>query len=222
MVYRRIAKRRIRKRRRYNRRIRRVVKRKQANVHYFKRFVDRGEITSSAIPFATTFTFGLRFRLLDVPNYTEFTAIYDMYQLCAVKIMFIPIADVALVNAGAVSQVPSPGTAFMYRMLTAIDYNDFVAPASLDAIREYKNCKVTPNNRIHKRYFRPKPVTMIYQTSGTSINVGTANNTWLSTAGDGPAVEHYGMKCGFEQQPDAPTPRYRVECHYYMKFKNPK
>jgi len=55
-------------------------------VHFFKRHVDLGTITLSSAGITTQ---GYSFQLDEVPNYTEFTALYDQYKLSAVAIKFI-------------------------------------------------------------------------------------------------------------------------------------
>lgn len=169
-------------------------------VHYFKRHVDRGTLTSDGTGTETFGTF--TFTLQDVPGYTEFTNLYDSYKIVAVKIMFLPIYDNT--NSGINYSI------FYERMMSVIDFNDNTTPSSLSELREYRNCKVTPNNKIHKRYFYPK---MLLDGIATV-------SPWLETSTT--STNYYGIKYGWEQATGETASRWRVECVYYMKFKSSK
>jgi len=100
----------------------------------------------------------------------------------------------------------------MHKQQEIIDYNDIFAPASLSAIREYGNCKVSPNNKIHKRFFYPKPI--------VNEDFELMRNPWVNT--NDASVNYCGIKYGWEQPSASTTSRWRVECVYYMKFKCPR
>lgn len=170
-------------------------------VHYFSRFVDKGTITEDG---TGTETFGsLSFALNDVPGYTEFTGMFDQYKICAVKVMIIPMYNVA---QGTVSTNLN-----YYRFISAIDYNDSTAPTSLNDLRQYKTCKVTARTKMHKRYFRPRvDLDNDYQNPGTV-------QPWVNS--DKPSAAYQALKYGFEHNSGGTTQVYRVECVYYMKFK---
>lgn len=93
MAYRR---RRIFKRRPY-RRVRRYkrryVKRRPSHIHYFKRTkVDEFTITNAGfVAIKSDVADGTynAFQLDQLPNYAEFTELYDTYKICAIKQKFI-------------------------------------------------------------------------------------------------------------------------------------
>lgn len=217
MAYRKGRKRRSYRRksnRRYNRR-RKGVKQ---NVHFFKRHVDLGRVDGSG---SGGEGFGsLFFRLSDVPNFSEFTSLYDAFKIAAVKVFFIPISNVTF--AEGASNAQAIWSTHYYRLLSAIDYNDDT-PVNMAALREYQNCKMTPNNVIHKRFLKPKALTTIDEDSGSGSNytyAETSTNPWISTAGN--QCRWFGLKFGFEQQTNDSNPRYRIEAVYYLQFKSRK
>lgn len=148
------------------------------------------------------------FSLNDVPNVSEFTTLYDVYKINAVKITFRPQmtdnVSLSSINNAAASN----------RFFTAIDYNDSVSPTSIDEIRQYQSCKVTGLLRTHKRYFRPRIM--------DSSSVYSPGNKWLNTATT--STNYFGLKVAVEptQSTIATSMTYSIECTYYLSFKNVK
>lgn len=209
MAYRRYSKRPRNYRRNYKRRTYRKPYNRKRNlsgrnkVYYFTRHT--GAFGSLTINNITDTLVGYNFSLNDVVNYTEFTALYDMYKIKAVKISFLPqmtqnvsLSSVNNVNAGR-------------RFFSAIDYNSDTAPTNIDELRDYKTCKYTNLLRKHTRYIY-KP--MILDGSSYSIS------PWMSTAS--PSINYYGLKVGVEPTDStvSTTMLYEIECKYYLAFKN--
>jgi len=183
-------------------------------IHYFTRHVDFGTISGDGTGTETLGSFYFRFS--EVPGYAEFSAMYDYYQIKAVKVTFIPVSNVSLET----SAYPTPQTQYDYRLITVLDYNDSAVPSSLDVLRQYSNCKVTSNNRIHKRYLHPRPLVTIDEDSGQGgvYSYGEApKNQWIAIANN--QVRYFGIKYGFEQTNNSTLQRYRVEAKYYLCFK---
>ena len=88
--------------------------------------------------------YGFNFSLNDLPNYTEFTALYDQYKINAVRFTMLP-QQTQSISIGSVNNPIANA-----RVFSAIDYNDGSAPASVDELREYKTCKSTSILRPHK------------------------------------------------------------------------
>lgn len=170
----------------------------------YKRFTDYGTFTiSNVIQTYSAFNFSLS----DLPNYTEFTNLYDMYKINCVKITFLP-QQTESISIGSVNN-PNAST----RFFSAIDYNDGTAPTSLDEIRQYTTCKYTPIFRKHKRViYKPK----ILDSNGFSIS------PWMSTAS--PNANYYGLKVAVDPMYSSTTTSmtYAVEAVFYMTFKQVK
>lgn len=182
-------------------------------VNYFKRFVDRGTINAAT---GTSTTFGaLDFSLDQVPGYTEFQNLYDTFKLNRVKIMFLPLSNVSL-TSDADAEV-FRNTEFNNRLFTTIDFNDATAPTTVNELREYGTAKMSPMTRIHKRYFKPR-----YQ---DTVSGGSSQRSdWLSTDNSAD-VKYYGIKYALQHRTvvsESAQTLYRVECIYYMSFKQPK
>lgn len=192
--------------RRYKRRFfrKRYYKRSTQRLYRFTRLADFGFITISNI----TPTLGaINFSLIDLPNYTEFTALYDMYKINAVKITFLP----QMTENISASSVNNPLAST--RFFSAIDYNDSTAPTTIDEVRQYQNAKMTPILKVHTRYiYKPK-----------ILDSGSFTLTpWISTTS--PSNNYFGLKYGIEQMQSTVSTamEYKIECKFYLSFRNVK
>lgn len=173
-------------------------------LYLFKRFADFGEFTISNS--VNTFS-AYNFSLNDVPNSTEFTSLYDMYKINAIKIEFLPQQTQSI----SIGSVNNPNASS--RFFSVIDYNDGSAPTSIDELRQYQTCKYTPILQPHKRIiYKPK----ILDTNGFSIS------PWMSTAS--PSANYFGLKVAVEPMDSTSTTSmmYTVEVTYYLSFKQVK
>jgi len=176
-------------------------------VYYFTRYMIGNQLGTVDINNINPTYFGFNFSLQDVAGYTEFTALYDMYKINAVKIVFLPQIT-QNISLGSINNPEANA-----RFYTALDFNDATAPTSVDAIKEYKTCRYTPILRAHKRYiYKPK----ILDTNGFSIN------PWMSTTNT--TANFYGIKGAVEPMFSTTTTdmSYTIECKFYLAFKNVK
>lgn len=180
-------------------------------IHSFKRFHNYTGIT---LVNGTTNTYGvLNFRLEDIPSYTEFTNLFDCFRIKRIKVMFIPTSNVTLSPDTAANDV-FKSTEYANRLFTVLDFNDSTAPTSIDTLRQYDTCRMTPNNIIHKRYFKPK--------YSAEVNLGSyqSSDHWLETATSADVV-HLGIKYGITHQTlTVSNEVYKIETVFYMQFKN--
>lgn len=194
------------KRKAYRRRFKRSYRysKRGQKLYLFKRFCDYGEIYPTNV---TPLLGAINFSLSDLPNSTEFTGLYDMYKINCVKLTFLPQQTVNN-SLGTVNNANAST-----RFFSAIDYNDGSSPGSIDELRQYQSCKMTPILRPHKRViFKPK----ILDTNGFSIS------PWMSTAS--PNANYFGLKYGIEPMDSSTTTTmiFSVEAKMYLSFKNVK
>lgn len=204
-------KRRTYRRKRTYRKKRTYKKKKISNkTHMFKRNVELLDVASG-----TTDTFGAySFSLADLPDYAEFTNLYDSYRINMVKVSFIPLSNVTVSSSTGASTAL---TAYSNRLFSAIDKTDAQAVVSMDDLRQYSTVKWSPNGRIHKRLIYPKLTSEVGSSAGKYIVRG---KPWCSMS-SAPNTEYYGLKWGLEGSQIA-TQAYRVEATYYLEFKNAK
>lgn len=149
------------------------------------------------------------FQLNEIPNYTEFTALYDQYRISKVVYKLIPRASQALPSN------PNQGTLF-----SVIDYTDSNPLTSADQANEYASVKRTRGFKTHSRVIRPKLNVPLYET-GAPLTFGYGvRSGWVNCAD--PAVHHYGLKFWYENPAAGAELVFDEYITYYVKFKNVK
>lgn len=187
-------------------------------VYFFKRHaVDEPLLAVEAVPGTITDTLSTYdFTLASVPNYTEFTHLFDFYKINRVVFQIWP----RMSGNFDTSFNAATSTVSDLRLFTAIDYNDNSAPASVNIIRTYPNCKVTRFMNGQKRALSPK------YNDPDNIVEWKGKNPWISTAN--PTVPHYALKVGVDMSnfnaanvTDGATIAI-CEVIYYLSFKQPR
>lgn len=154
-------------------------------------------------------SYAFHFRLNAVTGFTDFTNLYDMYKIRAVKVSFIPMANITTANESG----------FASLIYSTYDFNGESTVPTRDEIREYQYCKWSPYGRIHKRYFFPR---VRDNANAPTTKVGPQN--WMTTGGTGPNIQYNGLLVNVSNVPSIATdePIYKVEVKYYLSFKNTK
>lgn len=172
-------------------------------VHYFTRtFVQPAQY--SLAPSAAAVGGVFLFSLASLSGVSDFTTLYDQYQIKACKISLIPRYTEASASGSLIGN-----------MWSCLDYDDSSAPLSIDTVLQYQNVKRTRMNQIHSRYFKPCVNNAIIQ-SGSTVTSSPKSNVWIDVANT--AVEHRGVKFWFEQSTAGVT--YDVHCKLYLAMKN--
>lgn len=157
-----------------------------------------------------------------LPNFFEFTALYDQYKVKALKVSFIPMNNVSTFTGmtGITGATGNAGVAGNYsiRSYTALDFNkdNFGTPGTIPDMREYQNMRWKPYGRIHSRYFYPR-----INSDDTTTGFTFKEQPWLNTKDINRS--HYGIHFGVDTT-NAPvdTILYKIELKAYLAFKTPK
>jgi len=138
---------------------------------------------------------GLVFTLDSLPQYTDFTKLFDMYRITKVEIDWLPeyteLTDAALVS-----------NAVNVRFNSAVDLSDEAAPASVAEILQYQQLVSTGITKPHSRSWKP------------TINMSETNipcYCWVPTSEEG--RKHYALKVAIPPTGVAMTFRSRVKLH---------
>lgn len=156
------------------------MKRIRQNVHRFVRTALFAVRTAGV----ATQLWNELFTLSILPNYTEFTNLYDFYRIRKVKWYMVP----------TVTENPAEASVTNYNLPTVhtvLDYNDYNVLFTLNDLMQYRNYKAHRGHRIVKRYFTPAVANTLYNTANTSA-FGPKFKQWIST--DNPNVSHYGVR----------------------------
>lgn len=155
-----------------------------------------------------------------VPNYTEFTNLFDQWCIDKVEVMFIPTYSQQGISSAPQGNIPI--------IVHALDDDDSNAATKTD-LQQYANCKYTQllygnNDPKPIRTFRPKPAVPVYQTGATfAYGQQTKGPKWVDVAY--PAVPHYSMKGALDVASVASTvfntviARIDVVCKMHFRFK---
>lgn len=191
-----------------------IIGNPQQKVFYFKRFAGMTSVTASA---DGTDTFqNYQFRLADVPGFTEFTTLFDFYKIKAIKIKFLP--QFTQYSASLLAANTLPGS---MRIFSILDYNSISSP-TIDAMRQYQNCKITQYTRGHTRYFKPR---LNLDTEGSG-EAQFGKQPWINT--DQSAVQYLGLRVAVDTNlyPAASIASgdilLRAEATFYLAFKSPR
>ena len=88
------------------------------------------------------------FRLNSLPNYTDFTNLFDMYRITKVEVEWLP-EYTELTDASALSNSVN------VRFNSAVDIADGSAPTSVSEVLEYGNVKSSGITKSHRSVFTP-------------------------------------------------------------------
>ena len=170
----------------------------------------------------TNYTFATFFALSMLPDYTDFTNLYDQYKICFAKLR---------IRAWATSAATESGISSAYSNVAAlvssiIDYDDATAPAATgppDDMRQYPSYK-THNllGRPVTRVVRPHLAGAVY--NGAFTGYSNRKAAWIDC--NSPHVQHYGLKYFITVQAPLSTATsyifFQPEVTLYFKCKNPR
>lgn len=209
-----------RRRRNLRRKARTGIRRALPTVYSFKRVANLGTmsaITNAGAPTALNAAYS--FKLSDIPNNNEFTALYDQYCIKGIKISAVCTFSEA-VNAASGGNNTTAVQGFQ-RLLSVIDYDDATALTGESAALQYQNVKITNPLKQHARYFKPA-ISMEINEGLTSAALGMKKNQWIDCSY--PNVPHYGIKY-FQNAPfvsgaGSANCTWTLYATYYVQFKN--
>jgi len=144
------------------------------------------------------------FSLDTLPNYQEFTNLYDFYKITGVLIHYLP-DQTSLVSTGNVNSTDN------IPLLTVVDTNDKSPPSTVDELREYDSHITRSIITEFKEYFVPK----------WSDQESAQRSDWIATTN--PSQQYFGYKMA---SPPTNTSGVGfsawVEVTLYLKFKKAK
>lgn len=209
-----------RKPRRYGRRkaIMRSRARMSTVIHKFKRIVNLGTYTATASSLTETpVSKAFSFQLTDMPNVTEYGALYDQYKITGIALRVIPKTSQFQGGTSGSTAVIGYG-----QVVTCIDFDDAANPTSKDELLQYQNAKVTRSSVLHKRFIKPRILDTIWVNS-LSSGYQAVIPGWVDMANSN--LPHYGIKLWVDAPATAggtssSSISYDVYATYYFKCKN--
>jgi len=176
-------------------------------LHQFTREVQYSLTNGAA---TNPFFFVMLYSLNELPNYTEFTDLFDQYRIQFVKVSFRLEQDPSAQSAAA----------SVYPTLTTFnDFNDVTTPTSVNEFRERISKKITtlhPGKEV-VRTIRPAITDELLKVPGGAAVTAPKWKMWLPTAS--PDIQYIGMKWLIENWTNT---NYTITCRakYYCQFKH--
>jgi len=134
----------------------------------------------------TVFMGGVSWYSYPMPNFTDFTNLYDQYRIDWIDLEFT-------LNSNN-SSVTNP-TLSLPRVFFVEDHDD-VAATNLNSLQQYDNLKTWQfgiDSGVMKRVrIHPTPLEMVYYTAALTGYQKGSNKKWINTAY--PTIPHYGVK----------------------------
>jgi len=152
------------------------------------------------------------FLLSALPNFAEFTALFDQYRIEKVSMKFVlDIADGAL---NSTTKYP--------RIAIAPDFNNQNAPSSEDILLQYPQCQIyqfSATNRELSVDIKPMVAATVFRTGITSAYTMQTPG-WLDVATSD--VPHYGLRYYISNHNTTAfgSTRIRTYLKYHMAFRN--
>lgn len=200
----------------------RIGRRMPPRVHRFKRMCKLDNISASItnLGVGSGISLAYQFTLDSLPNYTEFTNLYDLYKINGIKLTFVPSAS-EYINSTTSGTANQNG---FQRFASVLDFDDTSTPVNENELLQYSSLKQTPGWATHSRYFKPRVNTVVEGIVGATLASSSTAPKWISTAN--PEVEHLGVKI-FVPPPIAGSSvsaaiTYTVYATYYVSCRNVK
>lgn len=237
-------------RRRFGRKLRRYGARKRFARRRMRKSSNHGilvrrkfRLSQITQEFGTVDEFGVvKFKLSDMPGYTEFTALYEEYKISFVKYTIEnlfrngigQLQTIESTGGGTITDNLSATALYTYTNTTTpgdrsnlvanihsvIDYDDAQTPTTENQLIEYRTYKVTQHKAFHQRKLRPRFYTPYTTTSSVGTLTGRGTTGWLRTST--PDVEHFGVKYMIESNGCNAEQGYDQWVEMWVRFKHMK
>lgn len=199
----------VRRTRRRTTRVPRSVGAIQSMPHTFVRtFVNNDALTSLAT--VNYIAAGAENQLSQLPNSSEFTALFDQYKIKKVEWTYMPRFDNVEVNTSIATPMP--------RIYTVIDRDDSSTPLTLNQMLQYADVKSTAFNKPVKVTYTPSLAASVY--AGVTSGYSPKSNQWIDISV--PSVSHYGHKVWIDLHGTGYGNNFKVDtmCRVTFQCKN--
>lgn len=142
---------------------------------------------------------GFNFSLSQLPDYTEFTNLFDLYRINKIEVEWNP-------EYTTLSDASPLSTALNVRFNSAIDLSNSLAPSTVGEVLQYQQLQSTGITKVHKRAWRP------------TVMMGdlTPCYCWIRTSD--PNESHFGIKIAIE--PSGTAMEFQSRVRMELEFAN--
>lgn len=163
------------------------------------------------------------FRLSDLPDYSQFTNLFDRYRINAVKLLFIPAYNSIEENQGNLNQASSLNyLSVQPRVYTIIDKNGDATTSTENTMLENGNVRIIREPcKSFTVYCKNPCVQLAGEASGVIVSGISKARQWCDTTNYNMA--HYGISWGgiaYNGTSSTVAQAYNIVATYYLQFKN--
>lgn len=158
-----------------------------------------------------------KFKLTDLPNYTDFTNLFEAYRLKAVTLKFIPVRGTSNDVNPQVTSANTEYNAPLTPLAICVERSQINANPTFNSILEDQGAKVMLSDKVFSMYI-PNP--KVYGPAD-GLTVASLTTPWLDMAtGGGAAAHHFGARFRFETNTtDSRQVAFRVFATYHIECK---
>lgn len=161
------------------------------------------------------------YNLAQLPNVSEYQALFDEYKINAIKVTFRPRYD-NVASDSAAGGTPQAYAHYFIDPASTVTPSGTYSQANLNTFLENSGVRTATLNRPFSVYFKPKVQTLASSTAATPV-AAVQKGTWMKTSE--PAVLYRGFHI-YLQQNAMYTTNGNISLDmfvtYYMTFKNLK
>lgn len=174
----------------------------------------------------------LLFKLTDLPNSTEFTALFSQYRINMVEMAFQPLFMADQILQGGPGKTDVTWSNMILTTVPCYDLIDTAAPTALNDILERQGVKRTIYRSVIKRKVYPKILRTDTNAHGGSqfdTIVSQKESLWNSTASSG--IKYNGLLVSLDgkatvgalhSQDNTYVYDWEITMKYFLEFKDPK
>lgn len=168
---------------------------------------ERSFTASNVVPSTTTPVAGsIRISMDSLPNYTEFTSLFDAYRILQSTVTFFPVVNMNTTASGVTTS----------SLLSVIDYDDDTVLGSINEALQYPSLMQSAVGSIVERTFNPCAANAAYGGAFTSY-ARMPRSTWVDAASTN--VRYYGLKWIVDTSANA-TPLWTITVRVVLQCKN--
>lgn len=151
------------------------------------------------------------FRISDLPDASELTALYDQYRVDKLVVHFI--------NG---TQPPYVSHQDVGTLLTAVDFDGGATGLTFSQFLSYESCEVTPHGKVKTITIKPRAEVNSTDSGGNVVSASlAAANTWWDVSNTN--VQHHGIRYGmtpYSAGSSGDAAWYTLWIEAYVTFKN--
>jgi hypothetical protein len=168
-----------------------------------RKSIEIGTLASSS---TMTVNGAAAFALNNIYDYTSWAAVYDLYRITLIKVMFIPVANLS----------PNGTNPSVSYLSAAVDFDDITVPSAPAEIINYQNHIILGPSGSGTLTWKPRVALAAY--SGAFTSYASKEDQWIDCSSA--SVEHYGLKYSLKQATTTSIHNWLAFAELTVQFKN--